>query len=369
MFLCNVRNNGVEEVLFRSIMWGRSLSAGYRCFGCRRIGLKGIWGTHAVRTCSAPALPAGRITALQAVDFWKRHFEERGVTEPDQSSQYIIAYLLGAKTIESLEQRTLTEFLSQEKTEQIWKLCSRRLSRMPVQFVIEEWDFRDLTLRMRPPVFIPRPETEELVELVLTDLEMKLGTGVGADAQHTCLEVGCGSGAISLSLLKSLPQLKAIAVDQSQDAVDLTRENALRLGLQDRLEIHHIDVMKDAETVLSLCSHVSVLVSNPPYLFSEDMTTLEPEIFRFEEHAALDGGEDGLTVIKQILTLAPQILSNHGRVYLEVDPRQPPLIRRWVEANVEKMHCVETRHDITGRPRFCILQKEESNKNHKLDLD
>ncbi|KAM9362171.1 LOW QUALITY PROTEIN: MTRF1L release factor glutamine methyltransferase [Symphorus nematophorus] len=344
-------------------MWRRSLSAGCRCFGP-----KGIWSSHAVHGCSAPAKPAGRITALQAVDLWRRHFVERGVTEPDHSSHYIMAYLLGAKTIQSVEQGKLTEFLSQEKTEQMWQLCTRRLSGMPVQYVIEEWDFRDLTLKMRPPVFIPRPETEELVELVLTDLE-KPGTKVGADAQHTCLEVGCGSGAISLSLLKSLPQLKAIALDQSQDAVDLTRENALRLGLQDRLQVYHVDVMNDAETVLSLCRLVSVLVSNPPYLFSEDMMSLEPEIYRFEDHAALDGGKDGLRVIKQILTLAPQILSNQGRVYLEVDPRHPPLIRHWVEANVEEMHYVETRHDITCRPRFCILQKEKSNKDHKQDLD
>ncbi|XP_010776526.1 MTRF1L release factor glutamine methyltransferase isoform X1 [Notothenia coriiceps] len=345
-------------------MWKRSLSAGYTCYGCRSVGPKRLWCYHAVRSCSAPALPAGRITARQAADLWERHFAERGVTEPDHSSHYILAYLLGAKTIESLEQEKLTEFLSPEKTEQMWKLCSKRLTRMPVQYVIEEWDFRDLTLKMKPPVFIPRPETEELVELVLTDLQMKPGTEVGT--QETCLEVGCGSGAISLSLLKSCPQLKAIAVDQSQDAVDLTGENALRLGLQDRLQIHHLDVMKDAETVLSLCSSVSVLVSNPPYLFSEDMTALEPEVYRFEDHAALDGGNDGLEVIKHILTLAPQILSDHGRVYLEVDPRHPPLIQRWVEVNVEEMHYVKTRHDISGRPRFCILRKE---KDHKLDLD
>lgn len=125
------------------------------------------------------------------------------------------------------------------------------LCRMPVQYVIEEWDFRDLTLKMRPPVFIPRPETEagreknrphirrmyneipmsnqtwpelcflcvlvqELVELVLTDLEMKPGTGAGGDAQHTCLEVGCGSGAISLSLLKNLPQVRFVFIEGSK---------------------------------------------------------------------------------------------------------------------------------------------------------
>ncbi|XP_071386721.1 MTRF1L release factor glutamine methyltransferase [Centroberyx affinis] len=320
---------------------------------------RGICGSHAVHTYSAPAFPAASITALQAVAVWKRHFEERGVTEPEHSSQHIIAHLLGAKTIESLGLEKLTEFLSHEKAERMWELCTRRLSRMPVQYVIEEWDFRDLTLKMRPPVFIPRPETEELVELVLADLQRKPGAAVGAEAQYTCLEVGCGSGAISLSLLKSLPQLKAVALDQSQDAVDLTRENAFRLGLHDRLQVHHIDVIKDADAVVSLCSPVSTLVSNPPYLFSEDMTSLEPEILRFEDHAALDGGKDGLRVIKQILTLAPQILSNHGRVYLEVDPRHPPLIQRWVEAHVEELHYVETQHDVTGRPRFCILGTEK----------
>lgn len=322
-----------------------------------------------MRCCSSPAFPAGRITALQAVDVWKRHFEERGVTEPHHSSQYIIAHLLGAKTIECLGKEKLGDLLSREETEQVWKLCCRRLSRMPVQYVIEEWDFRDLTLKMRPPVFIPRPETEELVDLVLKDLQTQPGVGVDNNAQLTCLEVGCGSGAISLSLLKSLPQLKAFSLDQSQDAVDLTRENASRLGLQDRIQIHHLDVMKDAEAVLRACSPVSAVVSNPPYLFSEDMLSLEPEITRFEDHAALDGGEDGLKVIKQILSLAPQILLNHGRVYLEVDPRHPPLLQRWVEVNMKELQYVETQRDITGRPRFCILQKEESNETVSLDLD
>ncbi|XP_072238064.1 MTRF1L release factor glutamine methyltransferase [Leuresthes tenuis] len=351
-------------------MWRMSLSTGYRaCLGCRTGGSKGTWSFHAVRTCSAPALPAGRITTLQAVDFWRRHFEERGVTEPEQSSQYIIAHLLGAKMIESLGQERLTEFLSQKEMKQLWQLCTKRLSRMPVQYVIEEWDFRDLTLKMRPPVFIPRPETEELVGLVLTDLQGNSGPGVDADSQQTCLEVGCGSGAVSLSLLKSLPQLKAFALDRSQDAVDLTRENALRLGLSDRLKIYLVDVMKDPETVLSLCRSFSAVVSNPPYLFSEDMMSLQPEIFRFEDHAALDGGADGLNVIKRLLTLAPHILSNHGRMYLEVDPRHPPLICEWVDVNVKELQYVETRHDISGRPRFCILQKEKSHKDYEQESD
>ncbi|XP_075997256.1 MTRF1L release factor glutamine methyltransferase isoform X2 [Genypterus blacodes] len=340
-------------------MWRAALRA---CLTGRSNGSKGIWGSR-MHTCTAPAFPAARITAVQAMALWRRHFEDRGVTEPGPSIQHITAHVLGAKTVESLEQQKLTELLSQETTEQIWKLCTRRLSRMPVQYVIKEWDFRDLTLKMRPPVFIPRPETEELVELVLADLQ----THQAANGPHTSLEVGCGSGAISLSLMKSLPQLEAVALDQSEAAVALTWENACRLGLQGRLQVHHMDVMQDADSVLGLCSSVSALVSNPPYVFSEDMETLEPEILRFEDHTALDGGEDGLNVIRQILALAPQILSDHGRVYLEVEPRHPPLIQRWVEANVEELRYVGTHHDITSRPRFCILQKEKSNKDQGRD--
>uniref|UniRef100_A0A3B5M1A9 HemK methyltransferase family member 1 n=1 Tax=Xiphophorus couchianus TaxID=32473 RepID=A0A3B5M1A9_9TELE len=315
---------------------------------------KEIWRCLTRPTCSAPAFPAGRITALQALDVWKRHFVENGVTEPEQSSQYIIAHLLGAKTIESVEQQRLAEFLSKEETQQVWRLCSKRLSRMPVQFVIEEWDFRDLTLKMRPPVFIPRPETEELVELVLTDLQNHPGS---TETTPTCLEVGCGSGAISLSLLKSLPQVK-VTLSMIFKNIFLVLLLCCcffcRLGLQDRLKVYHMDVIK--EQMPGLFSSISVLVSNPPYLFSEDMATLEPEISRFEDRAALDGGEDGLNVIRQILTLAPDFLSNRGRIYLEVDPRHPALIRRWVEDNVEELRFVETRQDVSGKS---VLQRDQ----------
>lgn len=268
---CESSCNSLVLLLACSAMWRRSLNGLVNYFKCRDVKIKCVWGAYGMRACSTPVLPVDTITALQAVNLWKQYFLEKGVSEPDYSSKYIIAHVLGAKTIESVQKEILTEFLSREKTEQIWKLCARRLDRMPVQYVIEEWDFRDVTLKMRPPVFIPRPETEELVEIVLADLQGKTGSLLS-------LEVGCGSGAISLSLMRSLPQLKAIALDQSLDAVNLTRENALRLRLQDRLQLYHLDIIKDADSVLGLSSGVSALVSNPPYLFSEDMALLEPEI-------------------------------------------------------------------------------------------
>ncbi|KAL2090948.1 hypothetical protein ACEWY4_013211 [Coilia grayii] len=254
---------------------------------------------------------SSKLTVQQALNQWAECFQVTGVSEPNLSSQHIIAHVLGHKTLNSLSKRGLTQVLSQPQVERIWKLCHKRLTRMPVQYVIEEWDFRDITLKMKPPVFIPRPETEELVSLVLADMEQRGGASRYPDTVDF-LEVGCGSGAISLSLLQSQKQIRGMAIDQSAEAVALTRENAQSLGLHDRLTVSQVDVIKDADWLVKSCSRVGVLVSNPPYLFTEDLDSLAPEIQRYEDRAALDGGEQGMLVIDQILTLAPRLVTENG---------------------------------------------------------
>uniref|UniRef100_A0A671QEE2 peptide chain release factor N(5)-glutamine methyltransferase n=1 Tax=Sinocyclocheilus anshuiensis TaxID=1608454 RepID=A0A671QEE2_9TELE len=281
--------------------------------------------------------------------------------QPVLSSQYIISNVLGEKTLECVQRKRLRDTLTDRERERVWELCSKRLTRMPVQYVIEEWDFRDLTLKMKPPVFIPRPETEELVSLVLEDLRSIQEESHTTDLR--CLEVGCGSGAISLSLLHGIPQVctQVFALDQSQTAVCLTMENANRLGLQDRLDVHHLDVIKDADAILSKCDPADFLVSNPPYLLSQDMETLQTEILRLD-HSALDGGLNGLSVIRPILALSSKLLTQRGRVYLEVAPCHPPIIQQLIEETRPGLLYLETRCDLTNRssssvnvtcPLFC----------------
>uniref|UniRef100_A0A671QEE3 peptide chain release factor N(5)-glutamine methyltransferase n=1 Tax=Sinocyclocheilus anshuiensis TaxID=1608454 RepID=A0A671QEE3_9TELE len=277
---------------------------------------------------------------------WAQHFTLHGISEPVLSSQYIISNVLGEKTLECVQRKRLRDTLTDRERERVWELCSKRLTRMPVQYVIEEWDFRDLTLKMKPPVFIPRPETEELVSLVLEDLRSIQEESHTTDLR--CLEVGCGSGAISLSLLHGIPQVctQVFALDQSQTAVCLTMENANRLGLQDRLDVHHLDVIKDADAILSKCDPADFLVSNPPYLLSQDMETLQTEILRLD-HSALDGGLNGLSVIRPILALSSKLLTQ--RVYLEVAPCHPPIIQQLIEETRPGLLYLETRCDLTNR--------------------
>lgn len=154
------------------------------------------------------------------------------------------------------------------------KLCDCRLARMPVQYIVGEWDFRDLKLTMQPPVFIPRPETEELVELILQQ-QIDMSKAV------RFLEVGCGTGAISLALLKSMPNAVADAVDQSSMACLLTMKNAISLKLSDRIKIIQ-SKLSDHPKVDQFKNKYDFIVSNPPYVPSRDMMHLDPEIRLYE---------------------------------------------------------------------------------------
>ncbi|XP_038005622.1 MTRF1L release factor glutamine methyltransferase isoform X3 [Motacilla alba alba] len=268
---------------------------------------------------------------------------------------------------------------------------------MPVQYVLGEWDFQDLTLKMRPPVFIPRPETEDLVSLVVEEEFQKCENSAlcfPVPVPHpVILEIGCGSGAIALSLLCKLPQSRVIAMDKEEAAVDLTRENAYRLQLQERIHIIHQDVSHSSAKQLLLWGPIDVIVSNPPYVFHEDMASLDAEILCYEDLDALDGGDDGMRVIKTILALAPSLLKVSGEVricesessnkkimeessqerecrkqesflrsvFLEVDPRHPDMVEHWLQAHPELLLTLRAIHkDFCGKPRFLHIQKQSS---------
>ncbi|XP_078455025.1 MTRF1L release factor glutamine methyltransferase isoform X2 [Lampetra planeri] len=248
-------------------------------------------------------------TALGCVRSWSRRFRAAGISEPWESAAYIVAHVLGAKTMASLG-RAVTRPIAAEAQAKVGELCRRRLTSMPVQYVIGQWDFMDLTLKMRPPVLIPRPETEELVSAVLDSSLVAAGDQGGPSR---VLDIGCGSGAISLAILSASPLASCVAVDKSADAVALARENAEDLGLQDRCSVVQLDITAaHAAEAVGALGPFDVLVSNPPYVFTGDMAALQPEIRSFEDPAALHGGEDGMDLIKVVLTLAAEVVKDNG---------------------------------------------------------
>ncbi|XP_004715300.1 MTRF1L release factor glutamine methyltransferase isoform X1 [Echinops telfairi] len=300
----------------------------------------------------------GLVSASELVGHWTAVFEERGIPEARQSSEYIVAHVLGAKTFQSLRPALRSQPLSPRQLGRIQELSSQRLQRMPVQYILREWDFRGLTLKMAPPVFIPRPETEELVTWVLEEEARRPHAG-GVEGSPLILEVGCGSGAIALSLLSQLPQSRAVAVDKGEAAICLAQENAQRLQVHRRIQITPVDVTLERNWAPLLpWGPVDLLVSNPPYLSHQDMGQLAPEICSYEDLAALDGGKEGMDVIVHILALAPLLLKDSGSLFLEVDPKHPGLVGSWLQSRPGLgLRLVAVRRDFCGRPRFLHIRR------------
>ncbi|KAH0508613.1 HemK methyltransferase family member 1 [Microtus ochrogaster] len=340
---------------------------------------------------------SGQLSATEVVSHWTQVFEQRGIPEAQESSEYIVAHVLGAKTVkcrvgdkkreegelwgayigggELLFYFVCLRVLSRDWwnfTEQMFQADIRSPNKwMPVQYILGEWDFQGLSLKMEPPVFIPRPETEELVEWVLEEVAQR-PPAVGAQGGPLILEVGCGSGAIALSLLSQLPESQVIAVDKGEAAVRLTRKNAQRYMDQEWTTPFYVSISLSTEgcwTHLLPWGPIDLVVSNPPYVFHKDMEQLAPEISSYEDLVALDGGEEGMDIITCILTLAPQLLNASGSIFLEVDPRHPELVSSWLQSRPDlRLSLVAVRKDFCGRSLRRRLEEDEAATDARLTI-
>ncbi|KAM9074805.1 MTRF1L release factor glutamine methyltransferase isoform 3-T3 [Megaptera novaeangliae] len=313
----------------------------------------GIWGC--TFSSQQPHLPPSRLlNAAELVSHWTVVFEKRGIPEARESSEYIVAHVLGAKTFQSLRPGLWTQPLTPWQLQYVQELSSYRLQRMPVQYILGEWDFQGLSLKMAPPVFIPRPETEELVEWVLEEVTQGPCV-VGAQGGPLILEVGCGSGAISLSLLSKLPQSRVIAVDKGEAAICLAHENAQRYQTRRcppprrRRQWGRPGV---GPTGLQMDSghQASVARQDSDHPLRCDLS--------YEDPLALDGGEEGMDIITHILALAPRLLKDSGSIFLEVDSRHPELVGSWLQSQPDlSLNLVAVRRDFCGRPRFLHIRR------------
>ncbi|XP_037086742.1 MTRF1L release factor glutamine methyltransferase-like [Pollicipes pollicipes] len=272
------------------------------------------------------------------LQFWKSQFIQSKVSEPAESVQYIMSAVL--KCARGDLARLAETELDAGQRKNLERFCLCRLHKMPVQYIIGEWDFCDVTLKLRPPVFIPRPETEQLAQLAAERLRQRGGGRL--------LEVGCGSGALSVALLHWLQD------DQSADACRLTEENAARLGVEDRLRVYNATLTEDSLPGEHRQLY-DLVVSNPPYLTTAELRRLQPEILLYEDRAALDGGPDGLRVTRRLLRHAPGWLRPGGRLLLELDPAQPARLGGLLADSGSPLRHDHTHSDYAGRQRFAEL--------------
>jgi len=306
------------------------------------------------RHCSTTTQP----TLAQVLDNVTAQLVAGQVPEPDLSAQYLLSYCLSQEEDNPAKPVLATDWLlstghhlTPDQADTLHRLVQCRLARMPVQYILGNWDFHNITIQVRPPVFIPRPETEQLVDLILSSLPPAV------PGQHLrLLEIGPGSGAISLAVLSARPDLLVTCVERSQTAIKLTNDNASLLGLVDRLEVVQGKVEAGGQ-LEGLREEYHLVFSNPPYILRKDLMVLAPEISLYEDLRALDGGAEGLDVILPIIELAGGKLSTGGMVMLEVDPCHPHILPTKLESLETNFVVDRVVEDIAGKERFMVLRK------------
>lgn len=187
-------------------------------------------------------------------------------------------------------------------------LWERRVrERVPVQYLVGETPWRDFQLQVSPAVLVPRPETELLVEVAIaaTQEYPELAQGNWAD-------LGTGSGAIAIALVRALPDIQMYGVDVSLAALQVARANADRLGVGDRIQWLCGSWFEPLLSLPSGAPLFGAMLANPPYIPSAEIPNLQPEVADHEPHLALDGGPDGLDCVRELVAVAPRVLQPGG---------------------------------------------------------
>lgn len=265
---------------------------------------------------------------------------QRNVSEPEDSVRYILAHVaqLGytRSSFYANEDRTLTP----EQLQSFLNGLVKRIDRTPVQYILGNWDFYGLTLNCREPILIPRPETEELVERIInTNILQKIST-------PRILDVGAGTGAIGIAMAYHIPSLTCLAIDINDQAVSLANSNARSIfgdQYERRYNCIHSSfdqfytnsskvIVDDDDSSSTTIEHqlFDMIISNPPYIPTSQLASLDPEVRLHEDSVALDGGVDGLDIVLQLVRAAPALLRKGGprELWMEVAEHHPAMLER-----------------------------------------
>jgi release factor glutamine methyltransferase len=276
------------------------------------------------------------MTVLDVLQSTTAYFKKRGIENPRLNAEHLLAHSLGRKRLD-----VYLEFerdLAEPELAPIRELVRRRGQNEPLQHLLGTVEFCGNVFLCDKRALVPRPETEELVGLLLQSAINQ--------QPSTILDVGTGSGVIALTLAQKFPETKVVATDVSDDALLLARENAARLQI-DRVEFRNSDLLENVDGKFDL------IAANLPYISRHDRGQLAAEVLQDPE-VALFAGEKGDEMIRQLIESAPEHLNAGGLLALEIGLGQESAL---IELLRQKNYGdIEAKNDYSGRTRFLIAR-------------
>jgi release factor glutamine methyltransferase len=282
------------------------------------------------------------VTLQEALERLYKALRHEGIPDARLEAELLLAHTT------SLSRAHLHVYPERELTSQqrgsLEAFLERRLRREPLAYILERKEFFGLEFAVRPGVMIPRPETELLVERALI-LARQLAEGGRAPR---VADIGTGCGNIAISLAVNVPGLHVYGVDSSSPALSVARENVRRHRVSDRITLLPGDLLTP------LPERVDIIAANLPYVRRNALPLLQPEV-RWEPAEALDGGPDGLDVLRRLLEQAPRKLCRGGYVLMEMDPDEREPLSREALARLPGA-TLEVCKDLAGHERLLVAR-------------
>lgn len=280
---------------------------------------------------------------VDLLDWTVGYFQQHGIPNPRLDAEVLLGHLLGKSRLQLYLHFEMPVF--QEHLTPFRELIKKRIARTPVSYLTNQKEFMSLDFYVDERVLIPRPETEQLVETILT---------TKTENSQRLLELGTGSGAIATSLALQQPEWEIVATDISEPALAVARKNAETHACTAQIQFLSGDLFEPIETTNTNGDmRFDWIVCNPPYVKNTERDTLSPDVRDYEPEIALFAGDDGLAVIRRLIAEAPKHLAPSGRLILEIGETQASSVRALIDA--EPTYCkYELLKDYAEKERIVL---------------
>jgi len=260
------------------------------------------------------------ITVLESIKLSTDYLAGKEIESPRMNAELLLADIIGCKRLELY--LSFDKPLSDVELKKYREFIKRRGRFEPLQYILGKVEFYGLDFFINPSVLIPRPETELLVEIMINQTNFNDDLSI--------LDIGCGSGNISVALAANIDRIKLVATDISQQSIELAKRNAEKNYVSEKIEFICHNILKDDMNIFPI---FDVIVSNPPYVSKESFSTLQKEIREFEPRIAVTDDNDGYTFFKVISTRSSSKLKKNGKLFFEIGENQSEEVVQIMEEN------------------------------------